>query len=91
MEGSKGKCNYCGAIAGFQCSRCKAVYYCSAAHQKLDWSTHKPNCGAPASIPVSAGLIDDNLKPGEAPGTFRWKSVVFPELACILTPKKIYP
>ena len=28
-----------------QCSGCRAIYYCSAACQKSDWPSHKPNCG----------------------------------------------
>jgi hypothetical protein len=27
-----------------QCSRCKSVFYCSAACQKADWSVHKKYC-----------------------------------------------
>jgi len=26
------------------CSRCKAVRYCCADHQRLDWKAHKPSC-----------------------------------------------
>ncbi|KAG9006188.1 hypothetical protein FRB93_008981 [Tulasnella sp. JGI-2019a] len=29
-----------------QCGRCKSVRYCSEAHQKEAWNTHKPECFA---------------------------------------------
>ena len=29
-----------------KCGNCKAVYYCSPACQKEDWSSHKPDCDA---------------------------------------------
>ena len=39
-------CNACGASLAdpFLCSACKAVVYCSLAHQKEDWKAHKPLC-----------------------------------------------
>ena len=36
------------AFAGFVCSRCKLVKYCSADHQRLDWDEHKRVCAKPA-------------------------------------------
>jgi hypothetical protein len=29
-----------------RCGSCKAVAYCSAAHQREDWARHKGECGA---------------------------------------------
>lgn len=38
-------CNQCGkADAPNMCSRCQAVYYCSAECQTKKWSTHKKDC-----------------------------------------------
>lgn len=37
-------CGVCGIAASHRCSRCKAMYYCSAAHQREHWKVHKPNC-----------------------------------------------
>jgi hypothetical protein len=34
----------CDAAASLRCSRCKSQHYCSAAHQKSDWSSHKRTC-----------------------------------------------
>ena len=31
----------------FACSRCKKMYYCSAACRKQDWKQHKQTCRAP--------------------------------------------
>jgi radical SAM protein with 4Fe4S-binding SPASM domain len=30
-----------------KCSRCKAVWYCSAECQKKDWGSHKTKCVLP--------------------------------------------
>ncbi|KAH9950570.1 hypothetical protein B0H21DRAFT_722295 [Amylocystis lapponica] len=35
-------------FAGFVCSRCKLVKYCSSEHQRLDWEEHKRVCAKPA-------------------------------------------
>lgn len=49
-------CVVCGCFAKHACSRCKAVNYCSAAHQRAHWKQHKPQCGSvkttDASTPV---------------------------------------
>jgi hypothetical protein len=40
-------CCYCdeGAVATMKkCGRCKAVYYCGAAHQQAHWPEHKRDC-----------------------------------------------
>lgn len=37
-------CGLCGMTASHRCSRCKAMYYCSEAHQRSHWKSHKPNC-----------------------------------------------
>jgi len=41
-----GKCGVlnCKEHAALRCSRCKKQIYCSAAHQKEDWSSHKRIC-----------------------------------------------
>ena len=41
----KEECIVCGCYASNVCSRCKKVYYCSKAHQKEHWKTHKLYCG----------------------------------------------
>eukprot|EP00794_Sanderia_malayensis_P020589 gene20589-22620_t len=39
-------CQVCGYPSSMQCSACKAVFYCSKDHQKLDWKEgHKSGCG----------------------------------------------
>jgi len=38
----------CSQPAKNRCSRCKRTHYCSAAHQKEDWSFHKNHCYAPS-------------------------------------------
>ncbi|KAL6303485.1 hypothetical protein BKA93DRAFT_787532 [Sparassis latifolia] len=45
-EGSEGSVDEISApkFAGFVCSRCKHVRYCSSEHQKLDWEEHKRVC-----------------------------------------------
>lgn len=38
-------CKVCGTMNGLRrCSRCKSVYYCSQAHQQVDWRVHKIEC-----------------------------------------------
>ena len=37
-------CAICQAPASKRCGRCKAVWYCDAAHQRQDWPTHKAIC-----------------------------------------------
>lgn len=36
----------CDQTAGLRCSRCKTIFYCTAAHQKADWKRHKAECVA---------------------------------------------
>lgn len=43
------RCQVCGRSAGesvelMRCAACKAVYYCSADHQKENWKAHKAAC-----------------------------------------------
>ena len=40
------KCNYCSKEEEKlqRCSACKQVYYCSAQHQRSDWTNHKSVC-----------------------------------------------
>ncbi|POY74265.1 hypothetical protein BMF94_2703 [Rhodotorula taiwanensis] len=47
---SSGACLACGAPASLRCSACATkssmdIVFCSAAHQKEVWSTHKLVCG----------------------------------------------
>lgn len=39
-------CQVCGCRGPFSCGNCKSVHYCSALHQKIDWTLgeHKQNC-----------------------------------------------
>ncbi|XP_017124872.1 programmed cell death protein 2 [Drosophila elegans] len=39
-------CAACGCHAPHACSKCKAIHYCSAEHQRMHWPQHKPHCGA---------------------------------------------
>lgn len=41
---SGGKCNVCGKKTHSRCMGCRAVYYCSAEHQKDEWPTHRHFC-----------------------------------------------
>jgi len=55
-----GACNVCGATASKgkplkRCSRCHAMYYCSADHQKAQWRRHKSLCGHLAAAAHTAG------------------------------------
>ncbi|KIZ04648.1 hypothetical protein MNEG_3317 [Monoraphidium neglectum] len=62
-------CAECGATGGegsggrlLQCTRCKAagcraVYYCSAAHQKAHWPEHKKVCGYTSSKSIPSIVI----------------------------------
>ncbi|KAF9033705.1 hypothetical protein BDZ89DRAFT_1062794 [Hymenopellis radicata] len=36
-----------------KCSGCKTVYYCSTECQRLDWSSHKPQCYEPPPTAIS--------------------------------------
>ncbi|PSN75116.1 hypothetical protein BS50DRAFT_628341 [Corynespora cassiicola Philippines] len=39
-------CDVCATSGGLsRCSRCKSRYYCSRSCQKLDWKSHKLDCG----------------------------------------------
>jgi hypothetical protein len=39
------RCNVCASTNNLQrCSRCKAVWYCGAAHQGTDWPSHRLVC-----------------------------------------------
>ncbi|KAJ6622892.1 hypothetical protein B0H10DRAFT_1787284 [Mycena sp. CBHHK59/15] len=45
-------CTVCNTPTSKKCARCGTAYYCSPAHQKSDWKTHKSACLAPA-VPLS--------------------------------------
>ena len=38
------RCPMCGVLATKMCSRCRKMSYCSVAHQKAHWKTHKKDC-----------------------------------------------
>ncbi|KAJ7256215.1 hypothetical protein B0H12DRAFT_1016096, partial [Mycena haematopus] len=44
-------CTVCRAPTTKKCARCSTTFYCSTAHQKLDWKKHKLACLPPA-IPL---------------------------------------
>ncbi|KAH0561579.1 SET domain-containing protein SmydA-8-like [Cotesia glomerata] len=39
-----GKCGVCQSEAKHRCTGCKTKFYCSAAHQRDDWPSHKLTC-----------------------------------------------
>jgi tetratricopeptide (TPR) repeat protein len=68
------KCAHCGGIGVKQdglkyCSGCKTVAYCSLAHQRAHWTTHKSACQSQRrAIPTSG---DKTAARVEGNGTFR--------------------
>lgn len=40
-------CTVCGCRGPLKCGKCRASFYCGAAHQRIDWSLgeHKSRCG----------------------------------------------
>ncbi|XP_034662269.1 egl nine homolog 1 isoform X1 [Drosophila subobscura] len=39
------RCSICGTTQQLlRCAKCKAIYYCSAAHQHMDWPNHRQDC-----------------------------------------------
>ncbi|KAH8340610.1 hypothetical protein KR059_002442 [Drosophila kikkawai] len=50
------RCSICGTQQQLlRCAKCKAVYYCSPAHQHLDWPTHRAECRLLARQKAAAG------------------------------------
>lgn len=47
-------CQVCGCRGPLSCGKCKSVSYCSAAHQKIDWTLggHKTVCALNKSMKV---------------------------------------
>ena len=43
----KPSCAVCGADADHKCGRCLQRHFCSKAHQRADWPTHKSTCMQP--------------------------------------------
>ena len=45
-QNNESKCGVLGCmqIAKLRCSRCKSQHYCSAKHQRADWSSHRRVC-----------------------------------------------
>jgi MYND finger len=52
----------CGTTSNLRCSRCKAVYYCSAEHQRKDWNIHKSYCMSVLSASGSSVSEFSSLK-----------------------------
>lgn len=44
MEMSTQICAVCSIESKLKCSNCANVFYCSVAHQKDNWKTHKKEC-----------------------------------------------
>ncbi|XP_060650318.1 egl nine homolog 1 isoform X1 [Drosophila nasuta] len=45
MQKPQSRCAICGTPQQLlRCAKCKSVYYCSIAHQHLDWPTHRNDC-----------------------------------------------
>ncbi|TDG48878.1 hypothetical protein AWZ03_004781 [Drosophila navojoa] len=39
------RCAICGTAEQLlRCAKCKSIYYCSVAHQHLDWPAHRHDC-----------------------------------------------
>lgn len=38
-------CRVCGCRGPLVCQKCKKANYCGKSHQKIDWKSHKLNCG----------------------------------------------
>lgn len=39
------RCAICGTVEQLlRCAKCKSIYYCSVAHQHLDWPAHRHDC-----------------------------------------------
>lgn len=51
---TSGPCNVCKNTSSSRCSRCKAVFYCGAEHQKADWPTHSKQCKAASAASAAA-------------------------------------
>ena len=51
------KCKKCGGASSSDCSRCREVHYCSRECQKLDWNSHKKECGIGKRIVDFTGTI----------------------------------
>uniref|UniRef100_A0A182NHQ7 MYND-type domain-containing protein n=1 Tax=Anopheles dirus TaxID=7168 RepID=A0A182NHQ7_9DIPT len=57
-------CVVCGCRGPKLCSRCKAVNYCSAAHQRLDWkAAHKAICSEDGAVSGAANTTNSLLLP----------------------------
>ncbi|KAH8312196.1 hypothetical protein KR044_009767 [Drosophila immigrans] len=45
MQKPQSRCAICGTPQQLlRCAKCKSVYYCSTAHQHLDWPVHRNDC-----------------------------------------------
>lgn len=75
-------CAVCGESAPFKCTACKAVWYCSVAHQKRDWRGHKVAC-RPFRVEQSAALGRYLVATRDIPA----KSVIFVERPLVAGPK----
>ena len=59
-------CGYCGQTAKLRCSKCKEMYYCSSAHQSVDWANHKSFCSLVSEDPTNTYKSFDIIKDQEA-------------------------
>lgn len=57
-------CVVCSLWASSRCSRCKSMYYCSAAHQRTNWPQHKSVCkpSSPNAVPSLEQLCALSLR-----------------------------
>ena len=59
-------CTRCGKYATKKCSKCKSVWYCSAACQRDNWPEHKQSCQASGEAPSPADNAREKLKADQA-------------------------
>jgi hypothetical protein len=66
VKGKQNSCEMCGSSALLCCAHCRVTFYCSAAHQAVDWSgIHEKICqllGALRSLKPTLGSEDERQR-----------------------------